>query len=132
MFSTAEKLSPTQNLTTTGDSMLSLDMKRCFEVMAIKRCCEVTPNTTYSNFQEIMQKCLHNISFVRIKFVLNMTGYDRIKYIQNMLDNSVLQVTNQSLLWKPCTLHKHEIFIHLPYYESENKLFYLYTSFHVI
>ena len=42
MFSTGESSSPTQNLTTMRNSMSSLDAKRCFEVMAIKRCCEVT------------------------------------------------------------------------------------------
>ena len=42
MFSTGESLSPTQNLTTPCNSMSFVDAKRCFVVMAIKRCCEVT------------------------------------------------------------------------------------------
>ena len=35
MFSTSKRLSHTQNLITTRNSMSSLDVKRCFEVMAI-------------------------------------------------------------------------------------------------
>ena len=42
MFSPGESLSPTENLTNSRNSMSSLDVKRCFEVMAIKHCCEVT------------------------------------------------------------------------------------------
>ena len=42
MFITGESLSATQNLTNTRNSMSSLGVKRCFEVMTIKRCCEVT------------------------------------------------------------------------------------------
>ena len=50
MFSTAESLSPTQNLTITHNSMSSLDFKQCFEVMAITRCCEVTAQHSVFKF----------------------------------------------------------------------------------
>ena len=72
------------------------------------------------------------VSCVHIKFVLNLTVHDHIKCIQNMFNNSVLQVTKQWLLWIPVILLKYKIFIHLPYNERENKLFYLYTRLHVI
>ena len=52
MFSTGESLSPTQNLTTTRNPMPSLDVKRCFEVMAIKRCCELTTLHNVFKFSE--------------------------------------------------------------------------------
>ena len=74
-----------------------------------------------------MQKFHYNISCVRIKVVLNLTAHDRIKCIQNMRNNSVLQVTKKWLLWIPVILLKYKIFIHLPYYKSENKLFYLFS-----
>ena len=72
------------------------------------------------------------VSCVHIKFVLNLTAHNNIKCIQNMLNNSALQITKQWLLWKTFILLKYKIFIHLPYNEIENKLFYLHTSFHVI
>ena len=50
MFSTGESLSPTQKLTNTRNSMSSLDVKRCFEVMAINYCCEVTTQHNVFNF----------------------------------------------------------------------------------
>ena len=40
--STSESLGPEQNLTTTRNSMLSVDVKRPFEAMVIKCCCNVT------------------------------------------------------------------------------------------
>ena len=50
LISTGESLSPTQILTTTHNSMSSLDVKRCFEVMAIKHCCEVTTQLNVFKF----------------------------------------------------------------------------------
>ena len=133
MFSTGKSLSHTQNLTTTRISMSSHDVKRCFEVMAIKRCCEITTQHNVFKFsKKIMQKRHFNVSCVRIKFVLNLTAHNQIKCIQNMQNNSVLQVAKHWLLWIPFILLKYKIFIHPPYYESENKLFYMYTRFHVI
>ena len=76
--------------------------------------------------QHTIVNCIH------IKFVLSLTAHDHMKCIQNMLNNSVLQVAKQWLLWIPFILLKYKIFIHLPYNERENKLFYLHTSFHVI
>ena len=132
MFSPGDSLSPTQNLTNSRNSMPSLDVKRCFEVMAIKHCCEVTTQHNVFKFSGNDAETPFNVCCVNIKFVLNLIAHDRIKYTQNTWNNGVLQVTKQWLLWIPFILFKYKTFVHLPYNESENKLFYLYTSFHVI
>ena len=76
--STGESLSPTQNLTTTRNPMSSVDVKRHFEAMSIKGCCEVSVQHNVFKFSGNYAETSHLRQLRSDQICLNLTAHHRI------------------------------------------------------